>query len=257
MRILVLPIALLLAACLYLPFPGAAQAQADAIKKCYARFLSPFSRRSGRRDETLALVLFLLLAGGVCQLIGGLHVFAAGAVMAPLFCALTMMPEAAAIKDQLDRGVYARDIGEYDARVRSVCASFGPAFVTDMCAPLLLIALGTPLHMGCALGGAYFAARVLSDVHPAARRIVALICRPAWQVMRFFLHLCSGVVGRSPFQVHSGDARALLLSLLGIAGEANDTHAPVSGDITQAIFLCCFCIALLAFMLCAALFVLC
>lgn len=257
MRILVLPLALIFAACLYLPFPKAAEYIADTVKRLYLRFLAPFTRRSGRRDETLALVLFMLLAGGVCQLVGGLHVLLGGLVAAPLLCTYAMMPEAAFIKDQLDRGVYARDIGEYDARVRSACAAFGPSFTSDMVAPLLLIALGTPLHMGLALGGAYFTARVLSEQNPAARRVVMLTVRPAWAVMRFLLHLCSGVVGRSPFQAHGDTARELLLSVLGIAGNTEDTHTPVSGDIAQAIFLCMFCTCLLAIALCIALFSFC
>jgi len=257
MRILVLPLALLFAACLYLPFPRAAEWLADTIKRLYLRFLAPFTRKSGRRDETLALVLFLLLTGGVCQLIGGLHIVLAGLVAAPILCTYAMMPEAVFIKDQLDRGVYARDIGEYDARVRSTCAAFGPSFTSDMVAPILLIALGTPLHMGLALGGAYFAARVLSEQNPAARRVVMLVVRPAWAAMRFLLHLCSGVVGRSPFQAHGDSARELLLSVLGIAGTAEDTHTPVSGDIAQAIFLCMFCVCLLVLALCIALFAVC
>lgn len=257
MRILVLPLALAFAACLYLPCPQAAGWIADAIRRLYLRFLSPFTRKSGRRDETLALVLFLLLAGGLCQLIGGMHVVLAGLVTAPVLCAYAMMPEAVAIKDQLDRGVYARDIGEYDARVRSTCAAFGPAFTSDMVAPVLLIALGTPIHLGCALGGAYFTARALNEQSPVARRVVRIVVRPAWAVMRFLFHLCAGVVGRSPFQAHGDSARTLLLSVLGIAGSAEDTHTPVSGDIAQAILLCMFCITLLAAALCIALFALC
>ena len=257
MRILALPLALLLAACLYLPFPRAAEWLADAIKKLYARFLLPFTRKNGRADEELALVLFLLLTGGLCQLLGGLHLLLAAAVIAPLFCALSMIPEAVFIKDQLDRGVYARNIGEYDARVRSACAAFAPAFATDMAAPLLLCALGTPLHLGCALGGAYFAARVLSEQSAAAKRLVTLLYRPAWFVLRLLFALCSGVVGRSPMHAHGDTAQAVLLSLLGIAGDADDTHTPVSGDITQAVFLCLFCSALLTLVLCVALFAVC
>lgn len=257
MRILVLPLALLFAACLYLPFPQAAERIADAIKRLYLRFLAPFTRKSGQRDETLALVLFLLLTGSVCQMIGGLHFALAGLVAAPFLCTYAMMPEAVSIKDQLDRGVYARDVGEYDARVRSACAAFGPSFTSDMVTPILLIALGTPLHMGLALGGAYFAARVLSEQNPAARRVVMLVVRPSWAVMRFLLHLCSGVVGRSPFQAHGDSARELLLSVLGIAGTAEDTHTPVSGDIAQAIFLCMFCVCLLVLALCIVLFSVC
>ena len=97
--------------------------------------------------------------------------------------------------------------------MRATCAAFGPSFTSDMAAPILLVALGTPLHMGLALGGAYFAARVMSEQIPAARRVVMIIVRPAWTVMRFLLHLCSGVVGRGPFQAHGDTARELLLSV--------------------------------------------
>jgi len=257
MRILSLPIALILAACLYPAFPGAAKALAEVIQALYTHFLGLFTRKNGKTDEELAFALFLLLAGGVCQLIGGLHILLAGVLMAPVFCALAHIPQAVQIKQQLDSGVYARRAGEYDARVRSACAALGPAFVTDMCAPLLLIALGTPLHMGCVLGGAYFAARALCDRQPAARRMIALLNRPAWQVLRALILLCSGLVGRSPTHVHGSDARSLLLSVLGIAGDADDTHIPVSGDITQALFLCLFCMGLLTLLLCIALFAVC
>jgi hypothetical protein len=71
------------------------------------------------------------------------------------------------------------------------------------------------------------------------------------------LQLCSGVVGRTPFQVRGRDVRELLLSILGIPGNGEDTHTPVSGDITQAIFLCMFSTCLLVLMLCIALFPFC
>lgn len=257
MRILSLPAALLLAACLYLPFPRAVETLASIIRRLFTRFLLLFTRKDGRADGELALALFLLLAGGVCQLVGGIHFLLAGVVMAPVFCTFSLIPQAASIKDQLDRGVFARDIGEYDARVRSACAAFGPSFVTDLCAPLLLMALGTPIHMGCALGGAYFAARVLGEQSPAARRVVLILSRPSWLVMRMLLLLCSGVVGRNPAHVHGDNARDMMLSILGIAGDADDTHIPVSGDIAQAIFLGLFCIALLTLALCVVLFSVC
>lgn len=257
MRILTLPIALTLAACLYLALPAAADWVHEFVQALYTHFLRLFTRKDGKADEEMAFPLFMLVAGGVCQLVGGLHILLAGALMAPLFRAYALMPEAFKTKDHLDSGVFSRNIGEYDARVRSVCAAFGPSFVTDMCAPLLLIALGTPIHMGCVLGGAYLCARALSDRHPAARRMVALLSRAAWQVMRVLWHLCAGLVGRSPGHAHGEDARTLLLSILGIAGDADDTHAPVSGDITQAVFLCMFTIALLTLLLSIALFSFC
>ena len=94
MRILVLPLALAFAACLYLPCPQAAGWIADAIRRLYLRFLSPFTRKSGRRDETLALVLFLLLAGGLCQLIGGIHVVLAALVTT----GVGLMPESGFVR---------------------------------------------------------------------------------------------------------------------------------------------------------------
>ena len=250
MRILSLPLALVLSACLYPSFPGVAKAIAEVFQALYAHFLPLFTRKSGKADEEFAFALFLLIVGGVCQLIGGLHILLAGALMAPVLCVFVHIPQAIQIKQQLDSGVYARRAGEYDARVRSACAALGPAFVTDMCAPLLLIALGTPIHMGCALGGAYFAARALCDRLPAARRMIALLNRPAWQVLRALLLLCSGLVGRNPAHAHGDNARSLLLSILGIAGDTDDTHIPVSGDITQALFLCLFCTAMLTLLLC-------
>ena len=81
--------------------------------------------------------------------------------------------------------------------------------------------------------------------------------RPAWAVMRGMLLLCSCVVGRNPLRAHGDEPRALLLSILGIAGDGTDTHAPVAGDIAQAVFLCCFASALLCLMLTVALLPLC
>ena len=48
-----------------------------------------------------------------------------------------------------------------------------------------------------------------------------------------------------------------LLSILGIAGDGADTHAPMAGDIPQGIFLCGFASFILCFTLCAIGFVLC
>lgn len=257
MRILALPAALLIAACIYLPFPRLVEIIAAALRGLYARFLRLFIRKNGHEDQEIALVLFMLIIGGLCQLAGGLHIIAAGALIAPALTTFSQMPQAASIKDQLDRGVYARSFGEYDARVRTACAALGASFVTDMCAPLLLAALGTPLHLGCALSGAYFTARTLTEHNPAARRVVRIVGLPAWQVMRVLMLLCSGLTGRSPFQVHGEDARTLMLSIIGITGDADETHTPVSGDIAQAIFIGLFAIALLTLMLCLALYAIC
>lgn len=252
MRMLALPLALVLGFCLYLPLPRATQGLANGVTRLYAAFLRPLTRGKRPCDERLAFALFLLLAGGVCQLAGGWHPVATAVVTAPLMGALTLLPQAVAAKEELDSGAFSRDTEGYEARVRSVCASLGPAFVTDLCAPLLILALGMPLRLSCALGGVYFALRALCDQAPQARRAVALLRRPAWAVMRGMLLLCSCVVGRNPLRVRGDEPRALLLSILGIAGDGTDTHAPVAGDIAQAVFLCCFCSALLCLMLTVA-----
>ena len=58
-----------------------------------------------------------------------------------------------------------------------------------------------------------------------------------------------GAVGRNPLRTDGKGARSRLLSILGIADGEARTHAPVSGDIVQAAFLCCFCMVLLAVLL--------
>lgn len=257
MRILSLPAAVVLACCLYLPFPQAAGHIARAVQRLYARFLSLFTRKDGRTDDDLAFPLFLLLAGGVCQLIGETHFLAAGALMAPLFGALSLLPQAVRVKNSLDSGALSRNIAEYEARVRSVCAGLAPAFSVDLVAPMLLIALGTPLHMGCLLGGVYLALRALCDQQIHARRAAAAIARISNAALRAMMLLCSCVVGKNPFHASGDTLRELTLSILGIAGEADDTHAPVAGDIAQAAFLLCFSSLLLGLALCLVLFSFC
>lgn len=257
MRMLALPLAFLLAFCLYLPLPAAAEFFARSIARLYAAFLRLLQRGKRPCSDAVALALFLLLFAGVCQFIGCLHLAAAGVLTAPLFSALTLLPQAVRAKEELDSGILSRDTEGYEARVRSVCASLGPAFVTDACAPLLLLALGTPLYLSCALGGAYFALRALCEHSIHARRMLALLRRPAWGVLRFMLLLCSCVVGRNPFSARGDTPRTLLLSILGIAGDETDTHAPVAGDIAQAVFLCCFSMIFLCIVLTVALFPLC
>ena len=56
MRILVLPLALAFAACLYLPCPQAAWWIADAIRRLYLRFLSPFIAAAGQTATRDALI---------------------------------------------------------------------------------------------------------------------------------------------------------------------------------------------------------
>ena len=257
MRMLALPLAFLLACCLYLPLPRTAGWLAGGVARLYAAFLRPLSRSKRPCNARLILALFVLLFGGVCQLVGLWHVLATAVVTAPLFSALTLLPEAVRVKDELDGGAFSRDTAGYEARVREVCASLAPAFVTDLCAPLLLLVLGAPLRLSCALGGMYFALRALCDQSADARRTVALLRRPAWALARGMLMLCSCVVGRNPFRAKGNEPRALLLSILGIAGDGTDTHAPVAGDIAQAVLLCGFAAALACVLLTVVLFPLC
>ena len=257
MRILALPIALLLALLLYLSLPGTGTFIAREISRLYAGFLRLFTRKSGKADEEIAFPVFLLVAGGFCQLVGGLHFAAAGAVMAPLFCAFSTLPQAARVKKELDSGALSSNIAEYEGRVRSVCAQLPPAFSTDLFAPILLVSLGTPIHMGCVLGGAYLAARSLCDTCAAARRLTAIVNRPVTAVTRAMLLLCSCVVGKNPLHAHGETLQALTLSILGIAGGMDDSHAPVAGDIAQVVFLLLFAAALLSLALIIALFAFC
>ena len=69
--------------------------------------------------------------------------------------------------------------------------------------------------------------------------------------------LCSGAVGRNPLRTRGRGAQGRLLSILGIAGDGTDTHAPMAGDIPQSIFLCGFASFILCFTLCVLGFVLC
>ena len=49
--------------------------------------------------------------------------------------------------------------------------------------------------------------------------------------------------------MYKRQAQTRLMSILGIAQDGTDTHAPVSGDISQGTFLCCFCAVLLCLVL--------
>ncbi|MDO5300290.1 MAG: hypothetical protein Q4F18_12730 [Clostridia bacterium] len=257
MRILALPAALALAFCLYLPFPRAAELISRLLARLYGLVLRLFTRRDGRSDQMPALLCYLLLLAGVATLLGALHPAASAVLMAPLFAALSLLPQEAAIKLELDSGAYAGDIPAYESRVRAACASLGPAFANDACAPLLLCALGTPLYLGCALGWMYLGLRAVRDQNGLARRMAAPILRASDAVFCALMLLSSGAVGRSPLRTQGRGARERLLSILGISGDGTGTHAPMAGDIAQGIFLCCLCTVLLCLMLTAVFFLLC
>jgi len=257
MRIFSVPAALLLAYVLFTLLPQSAGWIDAAAAGAYRRLLPLFTRKNGRADEAPALLCLLLLLAGVSALLGAVHPVVAALVMTPLFSGLAVLPACARTKDELDSGKYARDIPTYEAIVRQTSGSIAPAFVSGVCVPLLLCTAGTPLYLGCSLGWAYAALRVLRDRSLMARRTLALLLRAGNAALRFLLILCAGLAGRNPLRTQGRDAKARLLSILGIAGDGTDTHPPMSGDITQAIFICSFCAWLLCLVLTLVGFVFC
>ncbi len=255
MRMLAVPTAVLLACCVYLPLPRARDALSSLLCALYVRVRRAYTRKDGRTDDTPALLTFALVLGGVLTALSALHPLLSAALMAPAFTGLGALPAAARVKDELVGGAYRGDIPAYEARVRETCASLAPAFAYGVAAPLILCALGTPLHVGAALGALYTAVRALRDGLPAAQRAALAAERIAARVFGAFVLLCAGVVGRHPLRAGGDGMR--LNAVLGIDGGARDTHAPVAGDIAQAIFLCAFACALLCFTLTAVGFVFC
>lgn len=257
MRILAVPAALLLALCLYLPLPNAGKWLHVAMRRLYALFLRAFTRKSGQADETPALVTCVLVLGGVLMLLSALHPAVAAVLMAPVFTGLCALPGCAGVKDTLDSGAYAGDIPAYESIVRKACASLAPAFVGGVAAPLLLCAVGTPLHLGPSLGMAHLLVHSLAPQQPTCARILHALHRLVERLFCAFMVLCSCVVGRNPFRTGGHGAEGRLLSILGIAGDRTDTHAPMAGDIPQGIVLCGFSAFLLCFVLCALCFPFC
>lgn len=257
MRIFAVPAAIVLACCVYLPLPKARGWLDAALRRLYALTLRAFTRRSGQTDDTPALIAYLLVLGGMLLLLAAIHPLAAMALMTPVFTGLSVLPGCAKVKDELDSGRYARDIPTYEAIVRETCASLAPAFTQDVVAPMFLCAIGMPLHMGPSLGMIYAALCALSAQLPLAARAAAAVHQVAARIFCAFMLLCSGVVGRNPMRTKGRDAASRLLSILGIAGDGTDTHAPMAGDIPQGIFLCGFSSVLLCFTLTAIGFILC
>ena len=257
MRIFAVPAALLLACCVYLPLPRAQEAFYAALRRLHAPFARAFTRKSGQTDDVPALAACLLVLIGVLMPLAALHPLLAMALMAPAFTGLSALPSGARVKDELDSGRYARDIPAYEALVRETCRSLAPAFVSGIAAPMMLCAAGMPLHLGPSLGLGYTLLCALAPQLPIAGRIAAAIQRIAERVFCAFMLLCAGAVGRNPLRTGGHGAQGRLLSILGIAGDGADTHAPMAGDIPQGIFLCGFASFILCFTLCAVGFVLC
>lgn len=257
MRIFAIPAAALIACCLYLPLPKAAKGFDRLLSSLYAQVLRLFTRKSGAADAGPALCAFLLLLGGVSALLSAIHPLLAMVLMAPLFSGLAALPACVHMEHELSSGTFADDIPTYEALVRETCASVAPAFVSGVVAPLLLCAVGMPLHLAVSLGYIHAALCALHAEHPRAAALVSFVHRAAEHTLVFFLTLCSGAAGRNPLRVKGREAKARLLSIIGIAGDGTDTHAPMAGDIAQAIFLCAFASSVLCLTLCAVGFFLC
>ena len=257
MRIFAVPAALLLACCIYMPLPSARDFLFRLIHRTYAAAARLFTRRTGHTDAVPALASFLLLLSGLLALLGAVHPLVSMVLMMPAFTGLCILPGCARIKDKLDSGAYARDIPAYEALVRDTCTDLIPACIQGVVAPLLLGALGMPLHLGAALCGVYTALTALSDTLPTAERLCIFVHRISERIFSFFMRLCACVVGRNPLHIKGTTLQARLLSALGIAGDGSDTHAPMAGDIAQGVFLCGFSCMILCFALCAVGFVLC
>lgn len=257
MRIFAVPAALLLSCCLYMPLPRAKEAFHRLLARGYGCILRAFTRKDGSVDDTPALIVYLLLLCGVLALLGAIHPLISMALLIPVFTGTAVLPACADVKLTLDSGKYAKDIPTYEALVRETCASLAPAFAQGVVAPMFLAALGMPLYLGAALGWMYTALFALSDRMPAAARMVTFVHRISARLLGWFLLLCSGAVGRNPLRTGGRSLPERLLSILGIAGDSSDTHAPMAGDIPQGIFLCAFSSAILCFSLCALGFVLC
>ena len=243
MRTLVLPAALALAFALYFALPGVYDALVRLLGALYARLLRLYTGKGSAGVSALAAyaaVIILVIAG-----ISSIHPIAAALLIAPLFGALARVSRAAAVKRDLDGGSHAGDIAAYEALVSDTCAQLAPAFAAEAFLPLLLCALGLALHLGGALGWAALGLRAVSSKNEHARRILAPLDRAGDRVLHALMLLCACLVGRNPFRTKGTDARARLLSVLGIANDATRAHAPMAGDIAQAAFLCCFCLCLL------------
>ena len=257
MRIFAVPAAILLSCCLYMPLPRAEAFFSRLLMRIHARILLAFTHKSGKTDDTPALIVYLLLLSGAMALLGAIHPLVSMVLMAPVFTGTAALPACAGVKLDLDSGKYVRDIPAYEALVQKTCRSLAPAFIEGVVSPMLLCALGMPLHLGAALGWIYAALRALRGQHAFAHSFLAFMHRLSARLLIWFMLLCSGAVGRNPLRTKGRTASDRLLSILGIAGDGTDTHAPMAGDISQAAFLCAFSCAILCFSCCAVGFVLC
>jgi len=247
MRMLALPTALMLGALLYTLFPGAKSWLNHRLQALPAIIEQNAIKRNKKPDEISLLFVYLAFPVIFPTLFSFLHPVAAALVMAPLFSFFALMPECFLAKRELDSGKYVKDREAYENRVVHCCEALGEALVPCLMTPIILCAVGMPLHLGGALGWAYAALRLIEVNVPPLARILALLEHAGDAVAVFFLHLCAGLFGRNPLRIGGEGAKETLLNLLGLRGEAD--HAPISGDISQSAFACCLCAGLLCLLL--------
>ena len=257
MRIFAVPAAFLLACFLYPIFPKAAEYFYRALRALYGQTLRLFTRKNGSADHTPALAMHLLLLCGVSMLLAAIHPLAGMILMVPLFTGLSALPACVGMERELDSGKYSNDIPTYEMLVRESCTSVASAFVGGVIVPMLLCGAGMPLHIAVPVGYAHAMLHALSEENAFAAKFDQKIQRIAERILIFFMTLCSGVKGRNPLNIRGKTAKARLLSIVGIAGDRTDTHAPMSGDIAQGIFLCSFAGGLLTVMVTLVLLAVC
>ena len=153
MRLLAYPAALVLAFVLYLSCPKLAPLVLSLLKKILP-LLTKLDQKLSRPPYAVSYPVYLLLFFLVGLQLSLIHPAVSAVTMAlPLF-GLAPIPACGAVKHELDSGAFEKDIPAYEAKVRNTCAALVPEFVAHLCAPLLLMALGMPLHIGSALGWA-------------------------------------------------------------------------------------------------------
>lgn len=255
MRAFALPAAVILSLCLHMPMPALKEKLLGMFVKLHSSVQTVLQNKQIDARHALPIALTILVS--VSALLSAVHPLLCAVIAAPLFTFSAVMPGCAKAKEELDSGKYARDIPAYEAIVRENCLSLAPAFAYGFFAPLLLLSLGLPMHLGAALLYAYAALCALEDQDKRTRRPLADVNRAADKVFSAMLMLCAGLVGRNPLRIRAKNAEERLIRTLGIAGDRTDTHAPMAGDIAQGIFVCSFAAGLLCLMLTLALLALC
>jgi len=255
MRAFALPAAVILSLCLHMPMPALPRKLDLLFARLHGGVQTVLQNK--QMDTRHASAVTLLVLTLAAALLSAVHPLLCAVLAAPLFTFSAVMPGCAAAKEELDSGRYARDIPAYEAVVRENCLSLAPAFARGFFAPLMLLAAGLPLYLGAAPLYAYAALCALRQEDARAGRMPDLIDRAADKVFSAMLILCAGLVGRNPLRIHADSAQERLIRTLGVAGDRTDTHAPMSGDIAQGIFVCCFAGGLLAVMLTLVLLAVC